>query len=119
VRLRRKVTVAFFDTVAYQRLAGQLGTLDDNAVSDIEHSADWKRIYDLWGDTVNTASRMESHGVPGRVHVSEATYQLLAEDFDVEKRAPIEVKGKAPMQTYLVVGQRRDPCRASVAVLAG
>jgi adenylate cyclase len=78
-----------------------------------------KVIYDLWGDTVNTASRMESHGLPGRVHVSEATYQLLAQDFDVEKRAPIEVKGKGAMQTYLVVGQRNDPRRASVTVLAG
>jgi class 3 adenylate cyclase len=78
-----------------------------------------KFIYDLWGDTVNTASRMESHGLPGRIHVSEATYQLLADGFDFEKRAPIEVKGKGAMQTYLVIGQNRDPRRASVTVLAG
>jgi class 3 adenylate cyclase len=74
-----------------------------------------KFIYDLWGDTVNTASRMESHGVPGRVHVSEATYQLLASDYAFERRPPIEVKGKGAMQTYLVIGRRdqrggeRDP----------
>ena len=78
-----------------------------------------KFIYDLWGDTVNTASRMESHGLPGRVHVSEATYVLLADGFDFEKRAPIDVKGKGAMQTYLVIGQKRDPQRASVTVLAG
>ena len=65
-----------------------------------------KFIYDLWGDTVNTASRMESHGVPGRIHVSEATHQLLAGAFDFEKRPPIEVKGKGEMQTYLVIGPR-------------
>jgi len=74
-----------------------------------------KFIYDLWGDTVNTASRMESHGVPGRIHVSEATYQLLAGDFDFEKRPPIEVKGKGEMQTYLVIGPGQTPA----AVLAG
>ncbi|MBC7978214.1 MAG: HAMP domain-containing protein [Myxococcales bacterium] len=78
-----------------------------------------KFIYDLWGDTVNTASRMESHGQPGRVHVSEATHQLLAEDFDFEKRTPIEVKGKGAMQTYFVVGRKRAPRRASATSLAG
>jgi class 3 adenylate cyclase len=65
-----------------------------------------KFIYDLWGDTVNTASRMESHGVPGRIHVSEATHDLLAGRFEFEKRAPIDVKGKGAMQTYLVIGRR-------------
>jgi class 3 adenylate cyclase len=80
-----------------------------------------KFIYDLWGDTVNTASRMESHGLPGRIHVSEATYLLLADSFEFEKRAPIDVKGKGAMQTYLVIGQRpglSDPQRASVTVPA-
>lgn len=65
-----------------------------------------KFIYDLWGDTVNTASRMESHGIAGKVHVSEATAQLLGSDFEVEERGTIEVKGKGPMRTFLV--QRTD-----------
>ena len=65
-----------------------------------------KFIYDLWGDTVNTASRMESHGVPGRVHVSATTYALLSDTFELEPRDPIEIKGKGRMQTYLVVGKR-------------
>jgi class 3 adenylate cyclase len=78
-----------------------------------------KFIYDLWGDTVNTASRMESYGVPGRIHVSEATYALLAAGFDVEKRAPIDVKGKGEMQTYLVIGPKRDPQHAALDVRAG
>ncbi|MBA3542733.1 MAG: HAMP domain-containing protein [Deltaproteobacteria bacterium] len=69
-----------------------------------------KFIYDLWGDTVNTASRMESHGLAGRVHVSDVTYRLLKDQFDFEERGTIEVKGKGPMTTYLLVGQRvRDP----------
>jgi adenylate cyclase len=64
-----------------------------------------KFIYDLWGDTVNTASRMESHGVPGRIHVTAATHDLLASVFTLEARDPIEIKGKGKMQTYLVVGK--------------
>jgi class 3 adenylate cyclase len=65
-----------------------------------------KFIYDLWGDTVNTASRMESHGVPGRVHVTAATFAALRDTFELEPREPIEIKGKGRMQTYLIVGKR-------------
>ncbi|HTJ46810.1 MAG TPA: adenylate/guanylate cyclase domain-containing protein [Kofleriaceae bacterium] len=65
-----------------------------------------KFIYDLWGDTVNTASRMESHGVAGRIHVTQATYELLRDEFEFEARSPIEIKGKGTMQTYLLVGER-------------
>jgi len=68
-----------------------------------------KFIYDLWGDTVNTASRMESHGLPGRVHVSAATQVLLAADFELEARGPIDVKGKGMMSTFLLVGPRPLP----------
>jgi len=78
-----------------------------------------KFIYDLWGDTVNTASRMESHGVPGRIHVTEATYLLLADRFEFEKRAPIEVKGKGAMQTYLLIGQAAAEHRAPIQADAG
>ena len=63
--------------------------------------------YDIWGDTVNTASRMESHGVPGRIHVSEATRLLIEDAYTCEARGIIDVKGKGPMPTYLVVGPRR------------
>ncbi|MFQ3598515.1 MAG: tetratricopeptide repeat protein [Chloroherpetonaceae bacterium] len=61
-----------------------------------------KFIYDLWGDTVNTASRMESHGNPNEVQVTEATYQLLRDKFIFEKRGTIEVKGKGVMQAYFL-----------------
>jgi class 3 adenylate cyclase len=65
-----------------------------------------KFSYDLWGDTVNTASRMESHGEAGRIHVSEPVYTLLRKDFHFEQREEIEVKGKGKMQTYFLVGKR-------------
>ncbi|MEG4085395.1 adenylate/guanylate cyclase domain-containing protein [Microcoleus sp. POL10_C6] len=61
-----------------------------------------KFIYDLWGDTVNTASRMESHGLPGCIHVTETTYQQLREKYSFENRGAIEVKGKGQMTTYLL-----------------
>ena len=61
-----------------------------------------KFIYDLWGDTVNTASRMESHGVPGRTQVAATTYELLRDRFRFEDRGIIEVKGKGAMKTYLL-----------------
>jgi adenylate cyclase len=61
-----------------------------------------KFIYDLWGDTVNTASRMESHGLPGEIQVSEQTYELLKKSFSFEERGEIDVKGKGLMKTYLL-----------------
>jgi adenylate cyclase len=61
-----------------------------------------KFIYDLWGDTVNTASRMESHGSPGCIQVTAATYQQLREKYFFENRGAIEVKGKGKMTTYLL-----------------
>jgi class 3 adenylate cyclase len=68
-----------------------------------------KFTYDLWGDTVNTASRMESHGIPGRIQISEATYAQLRDRFAVEKRSPISVKGKGEMTTYFLLGKKTQP----------
>ncbi len=65
-----------------------------------------KFIYDLWGDTVNTASRMESHALPGTIQVTERTYQLLHQRYELRSRGAIEVKGKGPMSSYLLVGPR-------------
>jgi class 3 adenylate cyclase len=62
-----------------------------------------KFIYDIWGDTVNMASRMESLGVPGRVQVTHAMADRLSGSFDVEARGLIEVKGKGPTPTYFVL----------------
>lgn len=66
-------------------------------------------IYDLWGDAVNTAARMESCGVPGRIQVSAATReQLAATDYPFEPRGPIDVKGKGRMRTFLLANQMHD-----------
>ena len=58
--------------------------------------------YDVWGDAVNIASRMESHGVPGRVQISETTYALVKDDFACVARGEIDVKGKGMMRTWFV-----------------
>jgi class 3 adenylate cyclase len=65
-----------------------------------------KFIYDLWGDTVNTASRMESHGIPGCIQVTQTTYERLRDNYLFEERGVIEVKGKGEMRTYLLIGQK-------------
>jgi len=61
-----------------------------------------KFIYDLWGDTVNTASRMESHGLPGQIHVTERVAAALGPEFTVRPRGTILVKSKGPMRTFLL-----------------
>ena len=61
-----------------------------------------KFTYDVWGDTVNTASRLESHGAPGRIHVSDAVFARLDGRFVFEPRGLIELKGRGPMQTYFL-----------------
>jgi adenylate cyclase len=65
-------------------------------------------LYDLWGDAVNTASRMESHGVPGEIQITHATYELLKDQFVCRRRGTISVKGKGPMETWYLVGSRAD-----------
>jgi class 3 adenylate cyclase len=64
-----------------------------------------KFAYDLWGDAVNTASRMESHGLPDCIQVTEATYQRLRYEFKFEERGLVPVKGKGEMKTYLLIGK--------------
>jgi class 3 adenylate cyclase len=63
-----------------------------------------KFAYDLWGDTVNIASRMESHGQRGRIHVSAAVHHRLKDRFRFEPRGKITIKGKAEMDTFFLVG---------------
>lgn len=65
-----------------------------------------KFIYDLWGDTVNIASRMESHGISWQIQASEATYNLLQEKYIFEDRGSIDVKGRGLMRTYLLMGRK-------------
>jgi guanylate cyclase len=70
-------------------------------------------LYDLWGDAVNTASRMESHGTPGEIQITRATYELLKDEFVCRRRGTIPVKGKGQMETWYLVGSRSDDGRAN------
>ena len=71
-----------------------------------------KFAYDVWGDTVNTASRMESHAEPGTIQVSERTFEKLKDGFLLEERGEIEVKGKGKMRTFYLLGRREAPPKA-------
>jgi adenylate cyclase len=66
-----------------------------------------KFVFDIWGDPVNMASRMESHGEPGRIQLTQATYRLLADRFVCEPRGTIEVKGKGLVQTWWLIAERQ------------
>jgi adenylate cyclase len=68
-------------------------------------------LYDLWGDAVNTASRMEEHGTPGEIQITRATYELLTDEFVCKRRGTIEVKGKGEMETWYLEGPRSDDGR--------
>lgn len=68
-----------------------------------------KFVYDLWGDTVNTASRMESHGLPGHIQVTEATYKCLRHKFYFVERGVIRVKSKGEMRCYFLKGKKIAP----------
>lgn len=68
-----------------------------------------KFAYDLWGDTVNTASRMESHGLPGSIQVSDVTYGYLKDKYILEDRGKVWVKGKGELNTFLLKGKRGPP----------
>ncbi len=68
-----------------------------------------KFAYDMWGDTVNTASRMESHGLPGAIQCTEATAMLLKEAFQLQPRGAMEIKGKGEIHTFLLTGATAIP----------
>jgi len=72
-------------------------------------------LYDLWGDAVNTASRMESHGTPGEIQMTRATYELLKGEFVCTLRGTIPIKGKGQMETWYLVGPRGDDRRSANA----
>jgi class 3 adenylate cyclase len=63
-----------------------------------------KFAYDVWGTTVNVAARLESAGIPGRIHVSEETRNLTSDAFAFESRGVVELRGVGPRTTYLVSG---------------
>jgi guanylate cyclase len=70
-------------------------------------------LYDLWGDAVNTASRMETHGTPGRIQITRATFELINDEFLCEPRGPVPVKGKGDMETWYLIERRARPAVAA------
>ena len=66
-----------------------------------------KFIYDLWGDTVNVASRMESHGLPGQIQVTQAIFDRLHGDYEFASRGTVEIKGKGLLPTYFLLSRKQ------------
>ncbi|MBX9449990.1 MAG: hypothetical protein KL787_09870 [Taibaiella sp.] len=67
-----------------------------------------KFAYDIWGDTVNTAARMEQNSIPGRINISQETYRLVQDTFTFEPRGKINVKGKGELEMYFVIQAKND-----------
>jgi class 3 adenylate cyclase len=67
-----------------------------------------KFVYDIWGDAVNIASRMESHSLPNRIQVSAATHRHLLDNFRLEPHGSVDIKGKGPMETYFLLGRANE-----------
>jgi class 3 adenylate cyclase len=78
-----------------------------------------KFIYDLWGDTVNTASRMESNGMPNRIQVTQSTYEILRSDYEFETRGEITIKGKGKMKTYFLTRDAERSIKDSIKEVTG
>jgi guanylate cyclase len=87
-----------------KRMAFRLGINSGPLVAGVIGESKYQ--YDLWGDTVNMASRMESHGEVGRVHISAATYELIKDEFECVSRNRIEIKGIGEMETWFLVASK-------------
>jgi class 3 adenylate cyclase len=82
------------------RISMRIGVHSGSAVAGVIGKK--KFVYDLWGDAVNTAGRMESHGLADEIHVSAVTAQLVKDAFDLKSRGLIEIKGIGSMETFFV-----------------
>jgi class 3 adenylate cyclase len=96
--------IAHFQAKYSEQLQIRIGINTGSVVAGVIGTK--KFIYDLWGDAVNVASRMESSGVPGKIQVTEGTYERLKERYEFEKRGQVDVKGREEMTTYWLVGDR-------------
>jgi class 3 adenylate cyclase len=102
--------IAALDERSHQKVRFRIGLHCGPVVAGVIGTK--KFIYDVWGDTVNVASRMESHGVPGRIQVTGAVEQRLRDRFILEPRGMVDVKGKGPMPTWFLTGRRPARTRA-------
>jgi adenylate cyclase len=101
--LAMQAEIVRFNQVHHQALKMRIGIHSGPIVAGVIGIK--KFTYDLWGDTVNTASRMESHGLADQIQVTETTYQLLRDQYQFHKRGLLTIKGKGEMTTYLLVAR--------------
>jgi class 3 adenylate cyclase len=99
--------IAHFQAKYSEQLQIRIGINTGSVVAGVIGTK--KFIYDLWGDAVNVASRMESSGVPGKIQVTEATYERLKERYKFEKRGQVDVKGRGDMTTYWLAKAAEAP----------
>jgi class 3 adenylate cyclase len=94
-------SVAHIEQAARQGIAFRIGIHCGPVVAGVIGTR--KFIYDVWGDTVNVASRMESHGIPGRIQVTHAVRERLDGRFQFEPRGLVDIKGKGPLPTWFLL----------------
>jgi adenylate cyclase len=94
------IAIQDFNTSSQHPLSIRIGISSGAAVAGVIGKN--KFLYDIWGDVVNTASRMETHSITGRIQMSDATRQALTKPFSLEHRGIIEVKGKGEMSTWFL-----------------
>jgi class 3 adenylate cyclase len=104
--LDMQTTIAQFNQQYHKNLRIRIGIHTGPVVAGVIGIK--KFAYDLWGDTVNIASRMESHGLPGKIQVSDNVYQVLKDHYVLVKRETIQVKGKGEMTTYWLQARQTD-----------
>ncbi len=104
--LDMQAEIQHFSTVTGEELTIRIGIHSGPVVAGVIGTK--KFIYDLWGDTVNVASRMESSGLPGKIQLTAATYKRLKDKYILEERGQICVKGKGEMITYWLLDRKED-----------
>jgi adenylate cyclase len=100
--LQMQQELADFNTLTNRQLQLRIGISSGAVVAGVIGTS--KFAYDIWGDPVNMASRMEKTGLPGTIQVSECTYELLKANHTLESRGLIEIKGKGEVNTYVLIG---------------